>query len=244
LFFLLSPVTWIGILFIILIFVKARFWRRILQIALLSIIVVFTNPLFYRSMVMLWQSPPVELNNSKVYEAGILLGGFSGYDVNNHGYFLEASDRFIQTMSLYHQGIIKKIIMTGGNGTLSRYMPAESFFIKDQLEKNGIPKNDIILESNSRNTFENAVNTKYIIDTLKLKGPFVLITSAIHMPRAESLFKKTGLSIQPYPCNYTVYNSRFDIADTIAPDPSLLVEWKHFIKEVVGLLLYRALGKA
>ncbi len=244
LFFLLSPVTWIGILFMILFFVKARLWRRILNITLLVIIVVFTNPYFYRSMVMLWQTAPDDLNNGKVYEAGILLGGFSGYDINNHGYFDEASDRFIQTVSLYHQGKIKKIIMTGGNGTLSRDMPPESFFIQEQLIKNGIPKSDIILESDSRNTFENAINTQYIIDSLKMRGPFLLITSAMHMPRSERLFKKAGVSIQPYPCNYKVYNERFSLADTLAPDPSLLVSWKHFIKEVVGLLLYQALGKA
>lgn len=244
LFFLLSPVTWVGILFLITLFVNSRVWKRILNITLLVIIVVFTNPFFYRNMVMLWQTPINELKNNKVYEAGILLGGFSDYDINNHGYFDESADRFIQTVSLYREGKIKKIIMTGGNGTLSRDKPAESFFIEQQLIRNGIPKSDIILESFSRNTFENAVYTKFIIDSLKAPGPFLLITSAMHMPRSMRLFRKEGIPIQPYPCNFRVYNSRFSLSDTIAPDPSLLVEWKYFFKEIVGLLLYQALGKA
>ncbi len=244
LFFLLSPVTWVGILFLISLFIKSRLWKRILNITLLVIIVVFTNPFFYRNMVMLWQTPLTKLNNNSVYEAGILLGGFSDYDINNNGYFDEKADRFIQTVSLYREGKIKKIIMTGGNGTLSADMPPESFFVEQQLLRNGIPKSDIILESTSRNTFENAVYTKFIVDSLKSAGPYLLITSAMHMPRSIRLFKKEGIPIVPYPCNYQVYNSRFSLSDTIAPDPALLVEWKYFFKEIVGLLLYQALGKA
>jgi len=120
----------------------------------------FTNPYLYRKMVMLWQASPVDLNNSKPYEAGILLGGFSGYDKQNRGFFNNASDRFTQAASLYHQGIIKKIIVTGGVGLLLSDQPAETVFVNDQLIKMGIPKEAIVQESNARNTYENAIFTK------------------------------------------------------------------------------------
>ena len=215
-----------------------------INICLLCILVIFSNPYFFRSLVMLWQTPPIELKKNQVYEAGILLGGFSGYDKYNRGFFVEAADRFIQAANLYHQGNIKKIIMTGGTGSILQNEPPEANYILDQLIKNGVPKSDIILETKSRNTFENSVNTKMIIDSLQMKGPFLLITSAMHMPRSEKLFQNSGVPIQPYPCAYNVYDSRFSLADTIVPDPSLLVSWKYFLKEIVGLLLYQAIGKA
>jgi uncharacterized SAM-binding protein YcdF (DUF218 family) len=244
LFFLLSPVTWMGILLLIILFLNDTKLKRKLKILFLVIAVLFSNPYLYRKAVMLWQASPVSLNNKTTYEAGILLGGFSGYDISNRGYFNQASDRFIQATNLYHQGIIKRIIMTGGNGTLSKDEPAESLFVHDQLLKNGIPKEAIILESNSRNTYENAIFTKRIVDSIKIAGPFVLITSATHMPRSEKLFRKAGFTIQPYPCDYLVYNERFQLSNTFAPDPSLFVFWKYLFKEIIGTLLYQGLGKA
>jgi uncharacterized SAM-binding protein YcdF (DUF218 family) len=193
---------------------------------------------------MYWQPSPVDLNKQKVYEAGILLGGFSGFDKANRGFFINTSDRFIQATNLYHQGIIKKIIMTGGNGTLTEDMPSETIFVSDQLLKNGIPKEDIILEPNSRNTFESAIFTKHMIDSLQMRGPFVLVTSAEHMPRSVKTFLHAGISVQPFPCNYFVYPERVDLENTIAPDFRLLVYWKYFFKEVVGTFIYQLTGKA
>lgn len=244
LFLLLSPVTWMGILLLIILFLNDTKFKRKLKILFLAIAILFSNPFLYRNAVMLWQAKPVVLNNSSSFEAGILLGGFSGYDKSNQGFFSESSDRFIQAVNLYHQGIIKKIIMTGGNGTFTKDQPAETVFVYDQLLKNGIPKEAILLESNSRNTYENALFTKKLVDSLQVKGTVVLITSAVHMPRAEKLFRKAGFSIQPYPCNYSVYPEHFNLEDTLVPDPSLLVSWKHFLKEIVGTLLYQLLGKA
>ncbi|MCX6205647.1 MAG: hypothetical protein NTZ19_05260, partial [Bacteroidetes bacterium] len=115
LFFLLSPVTWLGILLLIILFWNDTKFKRKLKLTLIAIAILFSNPYLYRNAVMLWQTKPVVLNNNTSFDAGILLGGFSGYDKSNQGFFSESSDRFIQAANLYHQGIIKKIIMTGGN---------------------------------------------------------------------------------------------------------------------------------
>lgn len=244
LFFLLAPLTWMIILLLAIVWVKKAATKRRLKIMLIALVFIFTNPYIYRSLVKYWQSNPVTLSNHQVYEAGILLGGFSGYDKYDKGFFKEAADRFIQATNLYHQGIIKKIIMTGGSGALLQNEPSESVFVFDQLLKNGVAKNDIILEHASRNTYENAVFTKKIIDSLKLNGPFVLITSAIHMPRSEKLFRKAGLQVQPYPCAYDVYDERFNLEDTIIPDTRLPVFWKYLLKEMVGTWIYQLIGKA
>ncbi len=244
LFFLISPVTWMGGFFLFILFSKNQNLKRKLTKLIVAIAVLFSNPYLYRFAVMHWQTNPVELSTQKVYEAGILLGGFSGYDRKNHGFFNNTSDRFIQATNLYHQGIIKKIIMTGGDGSLSQDVPSETFFVSEQLIKNGVSKDAIILENKSRNTYENAIFTKRIIDSLQINGPYVLITSAEHMPRSEKTFRHAGLMVQPYPCNYFVYDEKIDLENTIAPDIRLLVYWKFFLKEIVGTIIYQLTGKA
>jgi uncharacterized SAM-binding protein YcdF (DUF218 family) len=244
LFFLLSPVTWMEILLILILFSKNPKLKRKLTQGIIIIGVLFSNPFLYRTAIMHWQTSPVNFTIQKIYDAGILLGGFSEYDKNNRGYFNNSADRFIQATNLYHQGIIKKIIMTGGNGSLSQDVPSETIFVTDQLLKNGVPKEDIILEPNSRNTYENAIFTKRIIDSLKLKGPFVLITSAEHMPRSEKTFRHAGIMVQPYPCNYYEFEERAELENTIAPDLKILVNWKYFLKEIIGTLTYQITGKA
>ena len=244
LFFLLVPFWWIVILFVWRLFSKSAQVKKRLLIVIILIAVVFTNPLLYRSLVMRWQAAPVTLPTGKTYEAGIVLGGLSGYDKNGRGSFGSNADRFIQTANLYHQGIIKRIIISSGSGKLDQKDPPESFFLKTQFIANGIPDAAILLESRSKNTYENAVFSKQITDSLHLSPPFVLITSAFHMKRSVSVFKKAGFDCVAYPCDYKVVPLRFAVEDAVLPNISLLNEWSYLIKEVVGLYVYKLTGKA
>lgn len=242
--FLLSPFWWIILLFVWMMFTRSEKRRKKLRIAIIIIAIVFTNPFIFRTVALYWQPEPVDIAADKKYDAGILLGGMAGYDKYDKGYFGPAADRFIQTANLYHRGIINKIIITGGTGRLMQNEPAESFFLKDELIKNGVPDSSIIIESESRNTYENAMYSKKLIDSLHLLPPFVLITSAMHMPRSMHVFHKAGYSFIPYPCNYTVLASRFSFETHIAPDAEILEGWEDLIKEMVGLLVYKLTGKA
>jgi uncharacterized SAM-binding protein YcdF (DUF218 family) len=193
---------------------------------------------------MYWQSAPVSMPDTARYSTGIILGGLSGYDRKNQGFFSLAADRFIQTANLYHRGIIEKILITGGTGSLLQREPPEAFFLKQEFIRNGVRENDIIIEPRSRNTYENAIFSKQILDSLQLKPPFVLVTSAMHMPRSEAVFRKAGVGFISYPCDYTVIDEGFDLTDYIAPDVVLLKKWSLLIKEIVGLVAYRITGKA
>jgi vancomycin permeability regulator SanA len=98
-----------------------------LRIAAIVIAVLFTNPLLYRSLVLQWQPGPVSLDSTQKYSAGIVLGGMAGYDKYDRGYFGGSADRFIQTANLYHRGIIQKIIISGGTGSLRQNEPPKPF---------------------------------------------------------------------------------------------------------------------
>jgi uncharacterized SAM-binding protein YcdF (DUF218 family) len=186
LFFLLVPFWWIVILLVWMWLTKKPKVKKRLRVMVIVLLIVFTNPWFYKSMVFLWQPSPTHLPADKKYEAGIVLGGMAGYDKYDSGYFGGNADRFIETANLYHQGIIKKIIVSGGTGLLSQDEPPESRFLRKQFIANGVNDSAIILETRSRNTYENAIYSKKIADSLHMQPPFVLITSAFHMKRSVS----------------------------------------------------------
>jgi uncharacterized SAM-binding protein YcdF (DUF218 family) len=244
LFFLLIPFTWIMLLLFWIYFTKSAKLKRKLTILTISISIIFSNPWLYKEVTLTWQASKKNLSTSEQYEAGILLTGMVQFDKYNEGYFGAASDRFIQAANLYHTGRIKKILVTGGSGSLLYDYPAEAEYLKKALVNNAIPEKDIIVEPLSRNTYENAIFSKKIIDSLQLKPPFLLITSATHMPRSSAVFKKTGIQFIAYPCDYKVVKDKFSFDDMLMPDAKLLKNWSELLKEIIGLAAYKLTGKA
>lgn len=244
LFFLIVPFSWLVMLLVWIWLTKNQRLKKRLVIAFAVIFIVFTNPFIYRCVVLQLQTPLAVLPAGKTYEAGVVLGGFSGYDKYNRGYFGDNADRFIQTANLYHRGIIKKIIISGGNGSLFPNSPAEAVYLRQQFLDNGVADSAIIMETASRNTYENAVFSKRISDSLHLQEPLVLVTSAEHMKRSMSCFNKAGLKCIAYPCDYKTVPQDPSFDNTVFPKIDLLARWGHTIKEFVGLWVYRATGKA
>ncbi len=242
--FLLIPFTWIMILLVWIYFTKSARLKRRLTILTIGITVVFTNPWLYKKATLAWQTPRKNLSAQEIYETGILLTGMVLFDKNNEGYFGSSSDRFIQTATLYHTGKIKKILVTGGGSSLLYDYPAEAEYLKNALVANAVPEKDIIVEPLSRNTYENAIFSKKIIDSLQLKPPFLLITSASHMPRSSAVFKKAGIPFVTYPCDYKVAKEKFSVDGFLLPDASLLNKWSELLKEMIGILAYKFTGKA
>ncbi len=243
LYFLLLPFCWIIILLIWRWLAKRASVKKVLLIVIIGLLIVFTNPLLYHVSVSAWQPKPVDLPRGQTYEAAIVLGGLSGYDKNQRGYFGNNADRFIQTANLYHQGVVKKILISGGSGTLSQKDPPEAVFLRQQFIANGVADSAIIIEGHSRNTYENAIYSKKLADSLHLKFPLVLVTSALHMRRSAAVFKKAGFDFVALPCDYKVTPANITL-ESFIPDGELLYTWSHFIKEMVGLTVYRLTGKA
>ncbi len=245
LYFLLSPESWLVLVLLASFLAKGSQLRKRLRIAALLIGLAFSNPWLYRTANKWWQPDRTILPANAQYSAGILLGGLSMYDKSDTGYFGNNADRFIQTVNLYHSRQIKKIVISGGSGNLLLQEPAETDFLYKELLRNGIPKEDILVESKSRNTYENAVLSKRLLDSLQIPGPYIIVTSAQHMPRAIQVFRKAGYQQPlPYPCDYKVIDTRFNLNDLIIPDITYISDWKYLIKEMVGLVVYRLTGKA
>jgi len=243
---LLKPLTWIIVLFLISIVSKNPKRKKRYLVTAFLLLIFFSNPFFFRLVAKAYEKKPVTLTTNDRYQAGIVLGGFVSYNVKTgEAYFNPASDRFIETALLYKKGNIGKIIVAAGNGYIVKHNFQEASFIKDRLVEMGIPAENIVMDGLSRNTYENAVNSKRICDSLHLSGPFVLISSAMHLPRAENLFIKQRLTIRSYPCDFITKNLANNFwEDYLLPSSLTMNNWDIFIKELCGLLIYTIIGKA
>jgi uncharacterized SAM-binding protein YcdF (DUF218 family) len=239
------PIVWIVVFSLVAALSKKDRRRKIFfRLALFSLL-FFTNPFIIRHIISLYETKPMNMQAGEHYTAGVLLGGFVSYNKKDDaGYFNSSSDRFIQTLLLYKTGRISRIIVVAGNGYIVKTNFREADFIKQRLIEAGIPAGDIFTDAASRNTVENAINSKKIIDSLHLPGPYLLISSALHLPRAKMVFRKSGMDVNLYPCDFAskaIANNFLE--DYIFPSATALRCWDSFIKEIVGITSYKITGK-
>ena len=240
--FFLSPLNWIFVLLIIAFFAKSLKVKRVCKIAALFIFIVFSNEGLLNGYAKLWQPKPRDVSMDKPYSCGIVLGGFASPDENGNGYFNTTCDRFIQIVKLYKLGKIKYILISGGNGKTTDKDFNEAIWAKNEMKIMGIPDSVILHEDKSDNTADNALNTKRLLDSAHLKPPYLLVTSAFHIPRAALIFKNAGINTIAFPCNYLEGNKKFSTGD-ILPQSEALEDWNYYIKETAGYLLYSIKSK-
>ena len=236
--FLIKPIIWIFILIIIAIIFKTK--RKKILTYTIIIFWIFSNGFLADEAARAWEiKKEGTLKITDQYEVGIILGGFSGYDSEIKMLDFNAqSDRMIFAEQLYYQGKIKKILISGGNGTLINNKYREAKEIKNHLIRNKIPEEDIWIENTSRNTYENASNSAKI---LKEKGvnSILLITSAIHMRRSLFCFEKANIRPTPFSTDYTSKTRKFNLEYMLIPSMEGFIKWQDLIHEYIGYIVYR-----
>lgn len=242
LFFLLSPITWCVIIAIVYFITKSKKIKKTAKILGISIIILFINSFLYMSVESAWQINPQRLQ--KTINNAIVLGGLISFNARHEGFFNGAAERYTAALQMFNAGKIQKIIVSGGSGLLLDTVDKEALFLKEQFIKAAVPEKDILVEDQSRNTFENALYTKQLIKKNQLNSPFVLITSAEHMRRAAAVFQKAGIDVIPYPVNYNVLPDRtYNWQDFIIPNFCNFYKWQDLLKEIIGYLVYKVSHK-
>ena len=238
---LLSPLLWVIMLFIAAWIIKNPVKKKKIFALALVMILLFTNSWIIHSLTVQYQYKPRPMAVGEQYSAGILLGGLASYDdIYKQAFFNVSADRFIQTLKLYKQGHIRKIIVTGGNAIFADEDFREADFLVDNLVASGVPREDILSERDAKNTIENSRFTHRITDSLAINEPYVLITSAFHMPRAVSIFKNEGMAVRPFPCAYLVSPSDKKFSwQSLIPSANALNLWQLYLREQVGNLFLK-----
>ncbi len=169
--------------------------------------------------------PPVPVDSSETAGAIVVLGGNEIFDRIYHG------------TRLYRANKSPLIIVSGGGEVIT-----EAELMLQLLQELGVPESSLLLESSSRNTRENGLNTAKMLKKLNVSR-VILVTSAFHMKRALAVFAKAGIEAIPAATNYKQKRqpSEFPLLDWL-PSATTLDESTYAIKEYIGLFVYRQLG--
>jgi uncharacterized SAM-binding protein YcdF (DUF218 family) len=133
-----------------------------------------------------------------------------------------------------------RLVFTGGSGALGGASFPESDTARYIFTELGRDPKHMILESRSRNTYENILFSKAMVKP-KPGEVWLLATSAMHMPRAMAIARKLDWPMTPWPTDFrTDADSGREIWD-IASNLGLL---DYVVHEWVGLVAYRVSGKA
>ncbi len=162
-----------------------------------------------------------------------------------------AGDRVLYAASLYKAGKAPQILLSGGDIAwlnAGASTPAEE--MASLLTEIGVPESALLLENESQNTYENAVKAAEMLGEAEKKR-ILLVTSAIHMPRAVGLFEKQGFEVIPLPVDYSVTENKpagdqtgeliASIMDVL-PSASSLMLTTNALKEYLGMLVYHLQG--
>lgn len=174
----------------------------------------------------------------------IILGGFEdGWVTGGRGslHLNMAAERLTEGVRLARAFPDARIVFTGGSGTLWRSGEVATGPVSDYLRSLGIAADRIVLEGKSRNTHENAVYTKKVLDP-KPGERWILVTSAYHMPRAMGVFRKEGFDVVPYAVDYRTRGPE-DATRMFDSVPAGFMRSDLAVKEWIGLVSYRVMGR-
>lgn len=244
--FLISPLVWILIFFVWgMMTRKTKRKKRLLWLSFFMLL-FFTNRLVTDQFIHWWERPFDAKVLTKNYDVAIVLGGTSSFNQKtNQIEWRESADRLLYPLQLYQQKKIKKILITGGSGRISNSIAREADYLQKYLVSLGVPQEDILVEKESRNTYENGLYSRHLLDSLGLsKSRLLLVTSAVHMRRSEAIFAKAGFNFDKLSVDFLWIPSIYYLDQYIVPDPLAMHHWNLMIKEIVGFVVYKIRGYA
>jgi uncharacterized SAM-binding protein YcdF (DUF218 family) len=153
----------------------------------------------------------------------------------------EAAERLTEAAALAVRFPAARIVFSGGDGALIYGSGDEASLAKRFLTRLGIEPGRILLETGSRNTWENAAFTKKLIEP-KPGERWLLVTSAFHMPRASGVFRAAEFDVTPWPVDFRTRGPE----DLLRFPPRPSMAWRRIdlaAKEWVGYAVYYATGR-
>ena len=172
------------------------------------------------------------------YEAIVVLGG--GMTPAAPPYLMdpdlsEAADRIWHAARLYHRGVAKKIIVSGGSFAAYNGGPAtsEAEAMRRFLIDLGVPSEAIVSEPNSLNTLENIRNVRQMVGDARV----ALVTSGYHMPRALMLARRANLTVGAFPTDWRAPAEMRSAWDNWVPSIAAMAWSSISLREHMALLL-------
>ncbi|MEX2453120.1 MAG: YdcF family protein [Rhodospirillaceae bacterium] len=220
-----------------------RTGRRILAVTVLVLLAISVFPLGPRMIETLENRFPGNPVLPEQVAGIIVLGG----SVNQHltvarqqPALTEGAERLTEFIRLGYIFPQAKLVFSGGSGSIFDQSLKETAVARLFFEQMHFDADRVLYESESRNTHENATLSRDLVAPTPGET-WVLVTSALHMPRAVGCFRQAGWNVIPYPVDYLTdgmgsFEAGFDPVSGLATLNRALHEW-------IGLAAYRLLGR-
>jgi uncharacterized SAM-binding protein YcdF (DUF218 family) len=245
--FLLEPLHSLLLLLLAWLGSRALGWRRpgrfFLGLLLIYGAAIFLTPLPEWAVRSLENRFPQSHPESEEIAGIIVLGGATGDGAvaagRNQVDLVGAAERLTTAVALQRRMPDKTIVVSGFSGRLAPSGWSEAEITRRLFEDLGVDLSKVRFEAESRNTAENAGRTAELLGTSD--RPWLLVTSAAHMPRAVATFRAAGLQVLAHPVDYRTAPDRlvwprepgFSLGDAAVA----LHEW-------IGLVVYYVTGRS
>lgn len=255
--FCIEPLNWVPIFILIaLLFLSLRkmyLCKRFLVLALVDIFLVGWLPaseIFLQPLEGAISKTAI----SKISEGDlggiIILGGaIEGGEIaldRGEISIYSSAERVTKAFELIRKNPNLPFIFSGYSGRIAPHGLSEADSFKQLVQEQGLSEAMAHYEDRSRNTYENVLFMKPMIQEFGLRNdsgqlkPWLLITSASHMYRSVKIFQKQGVSVIPVPVDYQTSHhlqwGKFDLVDGAR-------NWNHLLHEIIGLFAYWITGK-
>jgi uncharacterized SAM-binding protein YcdF (DUF218 family) len=144
-----------------------------------------------------------------------------------------SADRLWHAARLYRAGKAPRLLLAGG--TVDTGDGSEAAAMRLFLRDMGVPDSVMVLEAGSTSTAENA---RLAAAVLRDRGvdTVLLVTSALHMPRARALFRRAGLVVHPAPTDVEIIDGPLTVRSFL-PSATALEGSGRAFKELLGWAL-------
>jgi uncharacterized SAM-binding protein YcdF (DUF218 family) len=223
----------------------ARLGRALMAASILLLGIAGFTPAGNLLMYSLEQRfPPWDASHGAPDGIVVLGGGIDSDPSASRGeaVFTSSGSRLISAAIYARRYPNARILYSGGSANfLSDTSAREADFALKVLEDLGVARERIIVERESRNTFENAELSRRLADP-KPGERWLLMTSAFHMPRAIGIFRKVGFAVEPCPVDWRL-GGRADVLQFPVPSEEGLQHTNLAVREWLGLIAYRLTGR-
>jgi len=172
----------------------------------------------------------------------ILLGGGESPKLSRargEALLRERPGKYFAALELLRRFPAAKLVVAAGSGDWDPEGTQETDVARALFAEAGVPADRLILDTTSRDTFENFRNAKALASPQPGER-WVLLTGALHMPRSVAIARAVGFPVIPWPTDYRTWPAGLDPGGTLGDGLGLLDATFH---EWVGLVVYRLTGR-
>ena len=255
--FCIEPLNWAPIFVLLaLLFLSLRkphLCKRFLILTLVDLALIGwlpTSEVFLRALENVVTNAEIsKLSNNEVGGI-IILGGAieDGEITRDRGEvsLRSSAERLTKAFEVIRKNPDIPFVFSGFSGRFTPKGISEADAFKRLIQEQGLAEAKAHYENQSRNTYENALHVKPMMEEVGLKTdagelkPWLLITSASHMYRSTKIFQKQGLDVLPMLVDYQTANSlQWAMFDLVGGAHN----WNILVHEIVGLFAYWITGK-